>query len=114
MARRQLAGTDLGATQCRAARVDQWADALPAEPARAGAMARALRPRRWGRHDRRLLRQRGGTHRRARRNVAADRARQWRWAAAAAAEGAQPGVGPRCRLALQPAAAAPGERLSVD
>ncbi len=74
MARRQLAGGDLGAAECRPAGADQRPHALPADPARAGAMARALRARGRGRHHRRLLRHRGGAYRRARPDAAADRA----------------------------------------
>ncbi len=110
MARRELAGGDFGAAECRIARIDQRPHALPADPARAGAVARALRARGRGRHHRRLLRHRGGAYRRARPDAAADRAGP----AAAVAEGAQSRLGAVGRLALQPGAAASGECVPVD
>ncbi len=110
MARRELARTYLGNAERRFARADRRPDALSADPARAGAVARALCAGGRGRHYRRLLRHRRRAYRRARPDAAPHRARP----EAARAEGAQ------CRLdavgsfALRPSAAASGKRLSVD
>ena len=83
-------------------------DLLSAGARRAGAMARALRPRGRRQLRRRLLRHRRDAHRRRRRDAAPPGRRRL----PAAAESPQPAARPGAGLAVLGRAAPPGERLS--
>src|SRR6185437_5314623 len=106
MARRQLARTHLDHAECRSARADRRAHAVPADPARTGAVARAVCARGRGWHHRRLLWYGRLAYRRARPDAAPHRAGP----AATVAEGAPNRLGALGRLALHSGAAASGER----